>query len=265
MENNDSDLALLVSVFPDIDITELAEILKEQDVHAAIDTLLKPRPANNKNDLLKFNALFHNSISASPKLILNHANIHKHLPCTLSHEFLPLELASELLDCMLAESHSWTTRKFNLFDRDVVSPHTTCFYYDPEITFKTLPDTDYQSERREFPLILKKIASLVENHVHESDKNRSRQSTLEVDLNEWHPNIVIANCYKGHQQGVGAHSDRLTFIGPLPTIASLTLGATRTFRISSIQEKQKFDILLPHNSLLIMNPPMQVYPCKYNE
>jgi alkylated DNA repair dioxygenase AlkB len=48
----------------------------------------------------------------------------------------------------------------------------------------------------------------------------------------------------------------------MPTIASLTLGAERIFRIKKIvsddNEPSTFDISLPHNSLLIMLPPFQV-------
>jgi hypothetical protein len=48
----------------------------------------------------------------------------------------------------------------------------------------------------------------------------------------------------------------------MPTIASLTLGAERIFRVKKIvpddNEPSTFDIALPHNSLLIMLPPFQV-------
>ena len=47
----------------------------------------------------------------------------------------------------------------------------------------------------------------------------------------------------------------------MPTIASLTLGAERVFRVKKIisddNSTSTFDILLPHNSLLIMLPPFQ--------
>lgn len=40
----------------------------------------------------------------------------------------------------------------------------------------------------------------------------------------WRANFAAANCYEGAKEGVGFHSDRLTSIGPYPTIASLSLG-----------------------------------------
>ena len=40
----------------------------------------------------------------------------------------------------------------------------------------------------------------------------------------WRANFAAANCYEGAKNAVGFHSDRLTSIGPYPTIASLSLG-----------------------------------------
>jgi alkylated DNA repair dioxygenase AlkB len=40
----------------------------------------------------------------------------------------------------------------------------------------------------------------------------------------WRANFAAVNCYEGAKEAVGFHSDRLTSIGPYPTIASLSLG-----------------------------------------
>lgn len=40
----------------------------------------------------------------------------------------------------------------------------------------------------------------------------------------WHANVAASNCYEGAQESVGFHSDQLTYLGPYPTIASLSLG-----------------------------------------
>jgi hypothetical protein len=63
---------------------------------------------------------------------------------------------------------------------------------------------------------------------------------------------------------VGYHSDVLTYLGPYPTIASMSLGVSRPFRlrpftpISSIaQPLRTLDIPLPHNALLIMHAGTQ--------
>lgn len=46
----------------------------------------------------------------------------------------------------------------------------------------------------------------------------SERSTL------WRANVAASNCYEGTKEGVGFHSDALTYLGPYPTIASLSLG-----------------------------------------
>lgn len=48
---------------------------------------------------------------------------------------------------------------------------------------------------------------------------------------DWSPSYALANLYRDGQDMVSQHSDCLTTLGPLPTIASLTLGATRVFRL----------------------------------
>ena len=45
----------------------------------------------------------------------------------------------------------------------------------------------------------------------------------------WIANVAIVNCYSGSKETVGYHSDRLTHLGPMPTIASLSLGQGRQF------------------------------------
>jgi alkylated DNA repair dioxygenase AlkB len=41
----------------------------------------------------------------------------------------------------------------------------------------------------------------------------------------WRANVAASNCYEGAKESVGFHSDQLTYLGPYPTIASLSLGA----------------------------------------
>ena len=44
------------------------------------------------------------------------------------------------------------------------------------------------------------------------------------EMNPWQANVAASNCYTGSKEGVGFHSDQLTYLGPYPTIASLSLG-----------------------------------------
>lgn len=86
--------------------------------------------------------------------------------------------------------------------------------------------------------------------------------------------MAASNCYEGTKEGVGFHSDALTYLGPYPTIASLSLGddlhqsslpytdiyltgTTRTFRLREVvpsNEKdtraaRTYNVPLPHNSV----------------
>jgi len=89
---------------------------------------------------------------------------------------------------------------------------------------------------------------------------------------QWKPNTAFVNVYDGPKEGVGYHTDQLTYLGPRAVIGSLSLGVTREFRIRKIiaedDEHQKGDdslanaqgqisITLPHNSLLVMHADMQ--------
>lgn len=57
-------------------------------------------------------------------------DIAEHTPCSLVHNFLPSDLANELLREMLEESKTYDKITFKLFDNVVSSPHTSSFYVD---------------------------------------------------------------------------------------------------------------------------------------
>lgn len=67
-------------------------------------------------------------------------------------------------------------------------------------------------------------------------------------------NSVLLNYYRDHRDSMGFHSDDERELGPTPTIASLSLGATRTFVLKhKIREELKpVRLDLPSSSLLIM-------------
>ena len=55
-------------------------------------------------------------------------DIAKHTPCSIIHNFLPLEEANDLLRELLQESPTFGRQTFRMFDNVVQSPHTACFY-----------------------------------------------------------------------------------------------------------------------------------------
>lgn len=57
-------------------------------------------------------------------------DIADHTPCSIIHNFLPSDLANDLLREMLEESETFEKATFKLFDTVVSSPHTSSFYVE---------------------------------------------------------------------------------------------------------------------------------------
>jgi len=73
---------------------------------------------------------------------------------------------------------------------------------------------------------MEEACRIVETIVNKEISKRTRFS-LEWpadQMNPWRANVAASNCYTGSKEGVGFHSDQLTYLGPYPTIASLSLG-----------------------------------------
>lgn len=66
-------------------------------------------------------------------------------------------------------------------------------------------------------------------------------------------NSVLCNLYRDGRDCMGAHSDAEPELGPAPTIASLSFGATRRFRLRHRSDPAgRLDLDLPAGSLLVM-------------
>ena len=65
-------------------------------------------------------------------------------------------------------------------------------------------------------------------------------------------NAVLLNLYRDGKDSMGWHSDDEKELGINPIIASLSFGATRNFQLRHKFNKEKRSILLPNNSLLMM-------------
>lgn len=74
-------------------------------------------------------------------------------------------------------------------------------------------------------------------------------------------NSVLLNYYRNHRDSMGFHSDDERELGPTPTIASLSVGATRTF---ILKHKTRSDLKpvrldLPSGSLIVMKGGTQKF------
>lgn len=71
-------------------------------------------------------------------------------------------------------------------------------------------------------------------------------------------NSVLLNRYRDGRDSMGWHSDDEPELGTNPCIASLSLGASRVFRLQHRKDKErKLKIELTHNSLLVMRGSLQ--------
>lgn len=181
------------------------------------------------------------------------------LPCALFHNVLSHDLANNLLREMLEEATNWTKGFFKLFDRTVSSPHTASFY------LKTAEDIE---QHRSYIYNGQSLANIKQFTEHMSDAHelieqitrdwlRHRDFGYRGIDTQWHANVAFSNLYDGRNSSVGYHSDQLTYLGPLPTIASLSLGCEREFRLKPVNQGRTISIRLPHNSLFIMGPGCQ--------
>jgi alkylated DNA repair dioxygenase AlkB len=69
---------------------------------------------------------------------------------------------------------------------------------------------------------------------------------------------VLANLYRDGADYMGWHSDDERALGPQPVIASLSLGATRRFRVKSRHAPaRELALDLPAGSLLVMRGDTQ--------
>ena len=71
-------------------------------------------------------------------------------------------------------------------------------------------------------------------------------------------NAVLANRYRSGQDAMGWHADDEPELGEEPVIASLSLGATRRFRLRHRARRHDIHAFdLPHGSLLVMSGAIQ--------
>jgi alkylated DNA repair dioxygenase AlkB len=72
-------------------------------------------------------------------------------------------------------------------------------------------------------------------------------------------NSVLLNLYRDGRDGMGWHADDEPELGSEPAIASVSLGATRRFRLRHRKHKSVTDLELGHGSVLSMAGPTQLH------
>jgi alkylated DNA repair dioxygenase AlkB len=155
--------------------------------------------------------------------------------------FDPAFLLPADADKLLAELRAevaWEQRNIRIFGQEVPQPRLTAWYGDPAarytysgLTWEPLPW---------LPALLS-VRQRLEN---------ATQTSY---------NSVLLNYYRDGRDSMGWHADDEPELGPAPAIASLSLGATRRFRLRprAGQAHPSLSLDLPTGSLLLMRGPTQ--------
>lgn len=281
-----------------VDLTTTSETEDDDSNDVEFVGISSDKPAMSKATTTisnSINSVLRDSASTAPKSsnalpplhLHTQSQLDKHgLPCSLIPDILPVELAERLYRAMLRESTTWERNTWWLADRQVTSPHTTCFYSRNDDGDKQHDEAHWYMGRkatygrsnavegaatedsegpRPFLSEMREAAAIIQRRVNDVLSSYTRYG-MEYD-GPWRANVAAANCYRGAAETVGAHADQLTYLGPFPTIASLSLGTPRNFRLRAVPSVQDdpnvpstirtYDIHLPHNSLCIMHAGCQ--------
>ncbi|MCG9681299.1 alpha-ketoglutarate-dependent dioxygenase AlkB [Vibrio sp. Isolate23] len=149
------------------------------------------------------------------------------------NDFMPPNEANSLMSC-LKQVTPWSQEEIQLFGRMVKQPRLQAWYGDKAYTYSglTMPAIPMTETLDSIKLRCEDVASQPFNS-------------------------VLLNLYRDGQDSMGAHQDNEPELGSNPTIASLSLGATRRFVLKHIHTGQTYRLELSHGSLLIMAGEMQ--------
>ncbi|HSP84103.1 MAG TPA: alpha-ketoglutarate-dependent dioxygenase AlkB [Gillisia sp.] len=150
--------------------------------------------------------------------------------------FLSHDSAQEYFK-ILFESLNWEQHEIKLFGKTLPQPRLTALYAESEVPYTysrlTLFPKKFPSELEEIRNELAKYTPVHFTH-------------------------CLANLYRNGNDRMGLHSDDEKELGLNPTIASISLGGTRKFKLKhKVLKDQKFEIDLEPGSLLLMQGSTQ--------
>lgn len=175
--------------------------------------------------------------------------------------FLPTELNDQVASSLMSQKMLFKAKQFYIAGNLCTSSQKSIFYsndgqsdYDPVYASADMRVTHFTNE-------LLKCKVYVDSKVNEVLKEYTKTNSLPeyAIKQDWKSDFCVGNYYPDKKSHLDLHSDKLTNLGPLPTIASLTIGATRIFRLrrSFPSDSVIFDIPVPDNTLIIMLPGTQ--------
>jgi alkylated DNA repair dioxygenase AlkB len=139
---------------------------------------------------------------------------------------------AQLFERLQAEL-DWRQEDIRLFGKTYRQPRLLAWYGDPAAVYR-------YSGRRHDPLPWHPLLA---------DLCRRLSTLCDTPFNS-----VLANLYRNERDSMGLHADDERELGPRPVIASLSLGATRVFRLRHRHRRDLPSLRLPleSGSLLVM-------------
>lgn len=208
----------------------------------------------------------------TPQDVQNHLSPY----VSLHLNFLPTQIAESLLSELMECRHSFKSNRFYLFGNQCELSHLLGMFSRPQAAYAKLvynglrrsTPTDYTPIMEEACVRLEKFVNeeIIPNEpkpiwnieAERKQKNEEQQQEDEPKF-YWTSDFCLVNCYEKLQNKLDWHSDRLSHIGPLNYVVSLSLGSTRVFSLRNNHQKDAptYHIPLPHNSVLLMKPGCQ--------
>lgn len=156
----------------------------------------------------------------------------------LQPDFFP-KVKSDHYFLQLQQTLVWKHEPIRMFGRMVMQPRLTALYGNPDRPY------GYSG--------ISMVPSLWTEELLEMKGAIEAYSGVEFTH-------VLCNLYRDGKDSMGWHRDNESVLGKNPSIASVTLGATRLFQIRHHETKgHKIDIPLTHGSLLMMTGESQQY------
>ena len=149
---------------------------------------------------------------------------------TLFKDFLSADFAAQAFNQIKTEN-DWEQPEITIFGNTVLEPRLSTWHNELGEGYKY---SGVMRRAQPFSEILSDI------------RNRCAEVTNATF------NSVLVNFYRNGQDGLGWHSDNEACNGPEPTIASVSLGATRRFDMRHRKTGETIKIQLESGSLLVM-------------
>ena len=156
---------------------------------------------------------------------------------TLYNDFLDTQFATQAFNQIKDESQ-WEQPEITIFGNTVLEPRLSTWHNELGEGYKY---SGVMRRAQPFSEILSDI----------------RNRCAEVTNTSF--NSVLVNFYRDGKDGLGWHSDNEACNGPEPTIASVSLGATRRFDMRHRKTGETIKIQLESGSLLVMAGKSQQY------